>query len=171
MLRRLAIVAIAGMALATAAAPASAATGTVGGTSVRVQAAAPSGGHAVLPDSPRATIFWDISAYKCGGGVIGAQSRQAKSGTGINKLISTHQLQRWSSGSWRTVASRSFVKFSPVNNVWYYAPGPTTRLDWTVAQAGDYRINVVFKYYNNSTLVAQKSRNTVTETGTFCRFS
>lgn len=169
MFRRLAVVAAVGTALATIAAPASASTAAAAATSVRVQAAGASEGHALAPAGT--TIGWGISAYKCGDGVIGAQSKQAKNGPGVNGLVSTHQLQRWNGSGWSTLASRSFGKASPANGVWYYAPGAGLRLDWKPATRGDYRINVVFKFYNGNTKVAQKKLNTLQTQGTVCRFS
>jgi hypothetical protein len=157
---------IAGAALATAAAPVSASTG---GHAASARIGAPSSGDGHSTASSTA-IAWGISAYKCGQGVIGAQARQAKNGPDVNGFITTHQLQRWNGASYRTVASRSFSKAGPLNGVWYYSPGPSTRLDWTPATAGRYRINVVYKYYKNGALVAKRALNTAKVTGTVCVF-
>ena len=172
MRKTLAAGAMAAAALLAGATPASAATDAPRVASVASPAAA------TAVQSPHATtattIGWDITRYSCNNSTgLSAQSRQAKNGPDVNRLVSVHQLQRFQGGAWRTLASRSYQKSFPANRVYYYAPGPNTVLSWNVKAygLGDYRVNVVFRYFRGSVLQAVRTLNTQREYGSVCRVS
>lgn len=163
-------------ALALLAAPAQAAPTT--SDSVRSVSAPTAASAPASRTAAATTIGWNLDAYGCGfrNGVpaIEVQSAQAKNGPDVNRLVAAHQLQRQRlNGSWATVGVKKFVKKAPVNGVWYYAPGPGSVWSWNLNNYGygNYRINVNFKYFWGTALMANRNMNTQKTYGVVCQFT